>query len=156
MRWPSLGQSRVFHERLLPRIFAGCLGDQSVIFGDPCIELVGVRGDHNVDWLASVLEIVVMLKTGRLPSAAGRCANSDISPRSVSVGGRTFFDKTLPRAVQGENDLLVLFLDRDKTHVGSNDGFANGCRIAASFFPRLPLMRYGVTDLGAISLTVWP
>jgi hypothetical protein len=27
---------------------------------------------------------------------------------------------------------------------------------AASFLPRLPLMRYGVTNLGAISLTVWP
>ena len=50
-------------------------------------------------------------------------------PAQAVVGGRTFFDKTLPRAVQGENDLLVLFLDRDKTHVGSGDGFANGCRI---------------------------
>src|SRR4029453_16214521 len=27
---------------------------------------------------------------------------------------------------------------------------------AASFLPRLPLMRYGVTSLGVISLTVWP
>ncbi len=27
---------------------------------------------------------------------------------------------------------------------------------AASFFPRLPPMRYGVTNFGAISLTVWP
>ncbi len=65
------------------------------------------------------------------------------------VGGGAFFDKALPRAVQGENDLikplrsglssqkarakplrmLVLFLDRDKTHVASGDGFADGGRI---------------------------
>ena len=27
---------------------------------------------------------------------------------------------------------------------------------AASFLPRLPVIRYGVTNLGAISRTVWP
>jgi hypothetical protein len=27
---------------------------------------------------------------------------------------------------------------------------------AASFLPRLPLILYGATSLGAISLTVWP
>ena len=27
---------------------------------------------------------------------------------------------------------------------------------APSFLPRLPLMRYGATSLGAMSLTVWP
>ena len=27
---------------------------------------------------------------------------------------------------------------------------------AASFLPRLPLIRYGATNLGAINLTVWP
>ena len=30
------------------------------------------------------------------------------------------------------------------------------CASAASFLPRLPLMRYGATNLGAISRTVWP
>lgn len=27
---------------------------------------------------------------------------------------------------------------------------------AASFLPRLPLIRYGATNLGAINFTVWP
>ena len=45
------------------------------------------------------------------------------------VSSGAFVDKALPRAMQGENDLLVLFLDRDKTHVGSADSFADDGRI---------------------------
>ena len=45
------------------------------------------------------------------------------------VGRGTFFDKTFPRAVQAEDDLLVLFLDRDEAHMCPGDGFADGGRI---------------------------
>jgi hypothetical protein len=53
----------------------------------------------------------------------------------------------LPGAVQAQqDDLPVFFLGGDKAHLGTSDGFADGG--AASFLPRLPLMRYGVRTWG--------
>lgn len=37
-----------------------------------------------------------------------------------------FFDEALPGAVQAEDGLLIDILDRDETHVGPGDGFADG------------------------------
>jgi len=47
------------------------------------------------------------------------------SAQSV-VGGRALFDESLPGAVQAEDGLLVFFLDRDKSHLGPGDSFADG------------------------------
>ncbi len=50
-------------------------------------------------------------------------------PAHPVIGRCAFFDKTLSRAVQAENDLLMLFLDWDEAHVGTRHGFADGGRI---------------------------
>jgi len=50
------------------------------------------------------------------------------------VGGGAFFNKTLPGAVQTEDDLLVFFLDRDKAHVRPGNGFANRSGIRGVVF----------------------
>ncbi len=55
------------------------------------------------------------------------------------IGGGAFFDKALPRTVQGEDDLLLFFLDRDKRMVGRPTASQMA---AASFLPRLPKRRY--------------
>ena len=60
------------------------------------------------------------------------------------------------RAVQAQDNFLVFFLDRDKRIVGRVTASAMAAASAASFLPRLPPMRYGVTNFCAISLTVWP
>ena len=46
-------------------------------------------------------------------------------PAHPVIGRCAFFDKTLSRAVQAENDLLMLFLDWDEAHVGTRHGLAD-------------------------------
>lgn len=47
---------------------------------------------------------------------------------AVEAGG-AFFDKPLACAVQAEDRLLMLVLDRDEAHVGAADGFTDGSRV---------------------------
>ena len=80
------------------------------------------------------------------------------------IGRGALFDEALPRAVQAQDDLLVFFFDGDKAHRGPGDGLGDGGGVsggvpqgqASRFLPRLPPIRYGVTNFGAISSTVWP
>ena len=80
------------------------------------------------------------------------------------IGRCALFDEALPRAVQAQDDLLVFFFDGDKAHRGPGGGLGDGGGVsgvvpqgqASRFLPRLPPIRYGVTNFGAISSTVWP
>lgn len=57
--------------------------------------------------------------------------------------------------MQTEDGLLIDILDRRESHVRPVTASRMEAS-AASFLPRLPLIRHGATNLGAISLTVWP
>jgi hypothetical protein len=81
----------------------------------------------------------------------------NVGPASMEredIERRALLDKPLSRAMQAENDLLVLFLTGTKRMARRVTASQMAAAAAASFLPRLPLIRYGVTNLGAISLTV--
>ena len=68
-------------------------------------------------------------------------------PAQAVIGRCSFFDKTLSRAVQAEDDLLMLFLDRDEAHVGTRHGFADGGRIGCVVLAALAAHAIGTDEL---------
>jgi len=96
------------------------------------IELIGVREQITDAPIGETGNIFKM--RANTPSQAGDLLWQDDAElgdetTQTVVGRGAFFDKTLPRAVQAEDDLLVFFLDRDEAHMRSGNGFADGGRI---------------------------
>lgn len=69
---------------------------------------------------------------------------------------RAFLDKPLPRAVRAEMICWCSSFTGTKRILGRVTASQMAAASAASFLPRWPLIRYGLTNLGAINLTVWP
>ncbi len=117
------------HQATAARIFARRLGDGFVVVGNAHIELVGVRQEV-ADALVGIAGQIFEMGADVLAQAGDFLRQDDAefgdqAADSVIRGG-TLFDEALSRAVQGEDDLLVFFLDRNKAHVGAGDGFADG------------------------------
>ena len=77
-----------------------------------------------------------------LPAQAGDLLRQDNAefgnqPTQAVIERRAFLDKALPCAVQAQDDLLVLFLDRDKAHLGPGDGLSDGGSVRCVVFATL-------------------
>ena len=59
---------------------------------------------------------------------------------AVDQGGALLY-VALARAVHEQARLLLYGFERNKAHVGTRDRFSDAAASAASFLPRLPLMR---------------
>lgn len=138
------------HQTLAPRVFARGLCNGFVIVSNSQVELVGMR-QQIANTLVGITGQVFQVRADALSQAGDflRQDDAEFGDQAAQpvVGGGAFFDKALPGAVQAQqDDLPVFFLGGDKAHLGTSDGFADGG--AASFLPRLPLMRYGVRTWG--------
>lgn len=109
-----------------------------------------------------------------LPPQAGdflRQDDAELTDQATQpvVGCRAFFDKSLPRAVQAEDDLieplrsglssqktrakplrmLVFFLDRDETHMVPGDSFTDGRCVRRVILATLTAHAVGRHELGS-------
>ena len=66
------------------------------------------------------------------------------------------FDEALAGAVHAQLRLLGLRLDRHEAHVRALQSFADRRSVGRVVLACLPDSRYGTTNFGAISRTVWP
>ena len=139
------------HQAFAARIFAGGQGDGAVVLGNQDIEPVGVR-EHVTNALVGVTRQVFEVGTDLAAQADHFLRQDDAEfgdqAAQAVVDRGAFFDKALPRAMQGEDDLLVFFLDGYEAHVGPGDGFADGCGVRRVVLAALAAHAVGGDELG--------
>jgi len=110
-------------------VLAGSLGDEAVVFLNQDIEPIGVCEkitDAAIGVAGKIFEVGANLAAQAADLLWEHDAEFADEAAQAVVEGGAFFDETLPRAMEREDDLLLLFLHRHEAHVGPGDGFADG------------------------------
>ena len=117
------------HETSAPRVLARCLGNGAVVLVDDGVQPVRV-GKQVSHAAIGVARQVLEMSGYRAPQADHllRQHDAELADQAAQavVERGALFDESLPRAVKGEDQLLVFLLHRDEAHGGTSDGFANG------------------------------
>src|SRR5678815_2614011 len=124
----------------------------AVVLGDALVKPVQLAqrvADRRVGPAGQILQV-----RRRLAAHGGRLLrkhDAELAQEATDAvdGGGALLDQALAHSVHAQARLLVLALDWNEAHVRRCTASQIAVASAASVLPRLPLIRYGATNVGA-------